>query len=60
VPFHSIRQSCVTPIFFDPGFNLFSIYPIFWNFSKVQKNDVTVKLNEMVQYWKDTDLFEVC
>ena len=29
VPFRSIRQSRVTPIFFDPGFNFFSICPIF-------------------------------
>ena len=40
------------PIFFDPGFNLFSIFPIFWNFSKVQKSHVTDKLNEMVQYYE--------
>jgi hypothetical protein len=37
VPFHSISRSRVTPIFFDPGFNLFSIFPIFLNLSKVQK-----------------------
>jgi hypothetical protein len=37
VPFHSIRQSCVTPIFFDPGFNLFSIYPIFGISQKCKK-----------------------
>jgi hypothetical protein len=37
-------------IFCDPRFNLFSIFLIFWNFSKVQKSHVTSKLNKMVQY----------
>ena len=46
-------------IFFDLGFNLFSIIPIFWNFSKVQKSHVSAELNEIVQYG-ETLSWRVC
>jgi len=46
-------------IFFDLGFNLFSIIPIFWNFSKVQKSHVSAELNEIVQYYHSADHREI-
>ena len=38
------------PIFSDPGFNFFSIFQIFWDFSKVKKFMILYELNEIVQY----------
>jgi len=58
VPFHSIRQSRVTADFFYPGFNLFQIFPIFWNFSKWQKSHVSAELIEIVQYVELEDPFQ--
>ena len=49
VLFWSIRLSCITVNVFYCGFNSFSIFQIFWDFSKSQKSLVGVELIEREQ-----------